>query len=338
MMLAFAAKSFLPDFVVGARWAAPVFLALVPVAIFAWWQVRRRAQRSPTGIRFSAVEPLRALPTTVWMRLAWMPRMMRCAALVLLGLGAAQPQFGANSEVVRTLGVDIILVTDLSESMRFNDLRPNRLEVARQAMKDFVDGRPSDNIGIVAFATQVAMLCPLTPEYDIVRQFIDRLDFRILGEATAIGDGLMLAVRRLERSQAKSKVIVLLTDGKNTAGKADPEQAADVAKALGIIVHTIGIGSNGRNEFFSMNVSTQEFDPEMLTFIAKQTGGRYYHATDSKKFSDIFSEIDQLEKTRLERTVNREFDEKMAWFIVPALAFVLIEGLLRGTRLRRLPD
>jgi Ca-activated chloride channel family protein len=310
--------------------AQPVWLWLLtvpPVLLLASVFISRRRRGAA---RFSSLGLARFAGRTLRTRLLWLPRTLRFLALCLLVAAMARPQHGIGTEKIRALGVDIILVADLSGSMSETDFHPNRLAVAKESMSQFVEGRPSDNIGMVAFADYAALVCPMTPQYQTVKQFIDRLDFRQFGEKTAIGDALALASKHLDKSQAKSKVAVLLTDGAQTAGETDPIKAAEVAAALGITIHTIGIGS----ERLFTNL---EFDPETLQKIADLTGGRYFHATNQQKFQEIFSEIDKMEKSRIEREINVDYDEKMEWFALPALLLLLLEILLARTWLRRLP-
>jgi Ca-activated chloride channel family protein len=283
------------------------------------------------------VQGLKQLPRTIWTRLRWLPTFLRTVILVLIVIALARPQYGFSRESVETLGVDIILAVDLSDTMQANDFQPNRLAVAKRAMQEFVAERPSDNFAIVGFGEIAALLCPLTPEFDIVTQFIDRLDFQVLGSATAMGDAILLACDQFEKSEAVSRVLILLTDGRNTAGRIEPLKAAEVAAALGVNIYTIGIGSNNRQRsWFNLNMSA-EFDPETLKGISDKTNGQYFHASDSEKFNQIFDEIDSMERTRRERVVNREYDEKMEWFIWPALVLLCLELLLVKTRLRSLP-
>jgi len=307
---------------------------LVPLA--AWWRARNVA-KSGAGVRFSSGAALAGLPTTLRQRLLWVPPAARALALVLIIVAMARPQFGFSSESVQSLGLDIALAVDLSDSMKETDLPPNRLAVAKETMLQFVQKRPSDNFALIGYADVAALLCPLTPEYDILAQFIDRLNFGVLGSSTALGDGLALAVRQLDRSDAKSKVVVLLTDGQNTSGQLDPLKAAELAAALEVRVYTIGIGSEVASQSWFNLSAMQQFDPETLKKIASMTGGRYFHATDANTFAEIFKEIDTLERTRRERVVNRDFNEQMALALWPAFFLLLAEFLLARTYLRRLP-
>jgi Ca-activated chloride channel family protein len=254
----------------------------------------------------------------------------------------ARPQFGYSTESQRTLGVDIVIAVDMSDSMTAEDFHPNRLAAARAAMREFVSERPSDNIGIVGFGSYAAMLCPMTPDVRTVMQFIDLIDFRQLGRETALGDALMLSVKKLEASEAKSKVVVLMTDGQNTAGETEPLKAAEIAAALGITVHTVGIGSDGtdlgRGGGFSALFGTRlSFDPEMLTRIAQMTGGTYHNATDEQRFAQVFEDIDALEKSRIEMETSRDFAEQFQLLVWGAVVLLALELLLGATWLRRLP-
>lgn len=323
----------------GFRFAQPEWLWGLP-ALCIFVALRFIIVRRVTGgsLRYSFIDGMAGLPRSIWLRISWLPAVLRFLVLALLIVGLARPQFGFKKESIETFGVDIMLAVDLSGSMEQDDLKPNRLAIAKHNMTKFVEGRPSDNFGIVGFAEVAALLCPLTPEYDIIRQFIERLDFRLLGENTALGDAIALATLQLDKSDADSKVLILLTDGKRTAGEWDPKSAAESAAALGIRMYTIGIGTKSMRRGYSLlSMAPADFEPELLREMARMTGGAYFHAADSNRFEEIFEEIDRLERTRREHITNRQYDERMEWFIFPAFALFLLELLLSRTRLRRLP-
>lgn len=325
----------------GFRLAMPEMLALLALVPLFVLVAVRRARTGRPRVRYSSSAMLEGLPTTLRVRLVRLPFVLRVVAFVLLVVAASRPQFGFSTERQRTLGVDIVLAVDMSDSMASRDFQPNRLAAARAAMREFVAARPSDNIGIVGFGTVAAMLCPMTPDYRTVMQFIDLIDFRQLGPETAIGDAIMLSVKKLERSRARSKVLVLMTDGRNTAGRNDPEKAAEIAAALGIIIHTVGIGSDGspmqRGGFAFASSQVADFDAALLDRLARMTGGRYHHATDNRKFTDVFREIDAMEKSRIELETSREYAERYPAFVWGALVLLVLDALLSATWLRRLP-
>jgi Ca-activated chloride channel homolog len=249
--------------------------------------------------------------------------------------------------------VDIVVAVDMSGSMVSEDFevnggRVNRFNMARSVLKGFIDQRPSDRIGLIVFATQAFIATPLTLDHDFLQENLDRLEIGAIDQnATAIGDALATAVNRLRDLKAKSKIVILMTDGQNNSGKIEPLMAADAARALGIKVYTIGIGKQGtapmpvgRNPYTGETVYQEvpvDVDEETLQKIADDTGGKYYRADNTKKFQEIYAEIDQLEKT--EAVINKytEFKELFPWFVLSGLVVLLIELVLGQTVLRRLP-
>jgi Ca-activated chloride channel family protein len=264
----------------------------------------------------------------------------------------ARPQTGRTQTQVRTEGIDIVLVVDTSGSMRALDLdadrqiarRRNRLEVVKDVVESFVGKRDNDQIGIVVFGSEAFTQCPLTLDHGIVGTFLERLEIGMAGDATAIGSALGTAVKRLKESQAKSKVVILLTDGRSNAGSLSPLKAAEVAATFGIKVYTIGAGTRGKapfivDSFFGQRVvyESVEIDEETLRRIAETTGGQYFRAEDSGALEAIYDQIDQLEKTEIEMHSYMEYNERFRWFVIPALILLLAEIVLLGTRFRKLP-
>ncbi len=325
--------------------ATPWALALLPLAgLAAFWLDRRRRGDSRLLLPRAAIG-LR-LARSPWVVLDRALPWIRGLALGLLVVGLARPQSGESIEQLSSAGVDIVLALDISGSMRAEDFRPaNRLEVARRTAAAFVAGRPSDRIGLVAFASLATTRCPLTLDHELLLGFLDELDFAPTDQQrTAIGMGLATAVNRLRRSEAKSRVIVLVTDGQNTAGEVGPKAAAEAAAALGVKVYTIGVGSDGevplpvdtpfgrRYEMVRMDL-----DEALLEEVASSTGGRYFRAVDAEGLSQIFQTIDGLEKTEITSQVRVLYSEQFHWFVLPALGLFLIERVLGATRLRRIP-
>ena len=327
------------------RFATPWLLALAPLAIVAAWLLARRKRRADARLSLPRAGQAIRLATSPWVRLERFIPWVRAATLLLLLLALARPQAGARIENVSTLGVDIVVALDTSGSMRAEDFQPNRLEAARETVERFVRGRQGDRIGLVAFSAVASTRCPLTQDHEMLLQFLEQVDFVPPDlDGTAIGLGLSTAVNRLRESNAKSKIVALLTDGRNNTGIIGPRAAAEAARALGVKVYTIGVGTNeevpipamtqfGRRTF----LQRIELDEELLKEIAEVTDGRYFHVADHEALRRVFDTIDQLEKTRIESRIRMVYSELFPFILLPALGLLLAERLLIGTRLRRLP-
>ena len=317
-------------------------LVLLPVG---YW-LRHRLERDRSGsIRYSAVDSVLAAGEGVSRWTHRVPGVLRALALVALILALARPQTGVTSENVRTEGIDIVLVLDISSSMLAEDLEPNRLGAAKSVASDFVAGRKNDRIGLVAFAGAAFTQAPLTIDYSVVTTLLGELETGMIEDGTAVGMGLATAVKRLRASAADSKVVILLTDGRSNRGEIGPVTAARMAAALGVRVYTIGAGSRGtarvpvndpiRGQVFA---TTQvDIDEQTLQEVASLTGGRYFRATDAEGLSAIYDEIDELERTEIEVENFTQYSER---FPVPVgLGFLLIlaELGLAQTALRKLP-
>jgi Ca-activated chloride channel family protein len=327
------------------RFADPTFLTLllvVPLLVYGY--VTRRIGRSGT-IRFSDVPALRQADGAKTGRPRHALFGLRVAALVALLLAFARPQSGVTKETVTTAGIDIVLTLDLSRSMLAEDLQPNRLEAARHAASAFVAGRRSDRIGLVVFAGEAYTQAPLTIDYGVLTTLISQLDVGTIEDGTAIGMGLATAVKRLRDSEAKSKVVVLLTDGKNNRGEIDPLTAAQMAQALGIKVYAIGTGTHGTarvpidDPVMGRRLVTMRVDIDETTLqeIARLTGGRYFRATDRASLERIYQEIDQLETTEVEVEHYTRYGERFPLLLTIGLVLLVAEIVLGGTWLRRLP-
>ena len=271
--------------------------------------------------------------------------MLRGIAVLLLILGLARPQLGNAEREVTSEGIDIMLVLDISSSMRAVDFKPNRLEAAKKVATDFVSERISDRIGLVVFGGESFLQCPLTIDYDVLRNFIDQVE--IIDEqydGTAIGMALANAINRLRESPGKEPVIILLSDGRNNAGEVDPLTAADMAQTFGIKVYTIGAGKKGEALYPVQTPFGQDYmpvevdiDEEVLQQVAQQTGGKYFRAEDEQSLATIYDEINQLEKTEYKVKEYTNWRELFPWFLIPGFALLLGEGVLRNTALRRDP-
>jgi Ca-activated chloride channel family protein len=317
-------------------------LALVPVAL--WVRVRVERRRMGT-LRYAAVDTVlrSGAGLTRWRHRV--PSALRALALVALVFALARPQTGATSENVLTEGIDIVLALDISTSMLAEDLEPNRLEASKAVAANFVAGRRNDRIGLVAFAGQAFTQAPLTLDYSVVTSLLDELDPHMIEDGTAVGMGLATAVKRLQASDAASKVVILLTDGRSNRGEIGPVTAAQMAQALGVKVYTIGAGSRGTarvpvdDPFQGRVYATMrvDIDEESLRQIAELTGGRYFRATDTESLAAIYEEIDRLETTEIEVENFTQYEERFPLVLAIGLLLVVTEAALARTVLRRLP-
>jgi Ca-activated chloride channel family protein len=271
--------------------------------------------------------------------------MMRTLGLCALVVAAARPQTGITSENVLTEGIDIVLVVDISSSMLAEDLEPNRLEAAKAVAAGFVGGRRNDRISLVAFAGEAFTQAPLTLDYGVVTSLLAELDPGMIEDGTAVGMGLATAVKRLEASEAASKVVILLTDGRSNRGEIGPITAARAAQALGIRVYTIGAGSQGTARvpvsdplrgrvYATMRV---DIDEETLGEVATITGGRYFRATDADALGQIYAELDRLAASTEVLVERADFTPVGHWFLVASLLIWVVAGALRASRWGVLP-
>jgi Ca-activated chloride channel family protein len=265
-------------------------------------------------------------------------------AIAMIIIVLARPQTSNSWQNQSAEGIDIMMAVDISGTMLAEDLKPNRIKAAKNVAIEFIKGRPNDNIGLVLFAGESFTQCPLTTDHNVLINLFNSVDFGMLKDGTAIGMGLANAVSRIKDSKAKSKVIILLTDGSNNAGDIAPETAAEIAAKMGVRVYTIGVGTRGVAPFpFDTPFGKQyqniqvDIDEPMLKSIARLTGGSYFRATDNNNLKQIYEQIDQMEKTKIE---VKEFSKKNeAFYIYALIAFICIfsEILLRNTILKRIP-
>lgn len=321
------------------EWLA--LLALVPLmGGWAWWRARHL-----TGLRFSNTAAARSAPRTVWSVLRGTPVVLRLGAFALGVLALARPQDRNVVQERFAEGVDIMMVLDTSTSMRAQDFQPNRFEAARQVGKEFIQSRLSDRVGLVVFAAKAYTQAPLTLDYAFLQQMLDEVEVGIIEDGTAIGTALAMAVNRLKDTEAKSKVVILLTDGQNNRGEIDPVTASDVAATLGVRVYAIGVGTYGEAPFVidhpfagrQRRMVPVEIDEEMLSTVATNTGGQYFRATNKEALREVYEEIGELEKTKVEERIYTDFEERYPLFLWPAFGLLLLEVLLSTTRLRRFP-
>lgn len=322
-------------------WLALGLLA-VPALVFVRYYFR---ERRPTLV-YSDVKPLRNLKPSIWTRIAWLPFVVRVLALALILVALARPQSGATSEDVISEGVDILLIIDVSSSMKTEDFKPkNRLEAAKEVVADFIQSRPHDRMGMVVFAARAITKCPLTLDHDILLTLLEDVSIGSIEDGTAIGTALATGVNRLKDSTAKSRVIILLTDGVNNRGEIDPVTAAELAKTYGIKTYTVGAGTEGYAPFpFEDPIRGTvyqdvlvEIDEETLQKIADTTEGKYFRATDTQSLAAVYAEIDALEKTEIQQKQYVRYTELAPYFMMGALGLLMFETVLTRTRLRRLP-
>jgi Ca-activated chloride channel family protein len=325
-----------------------LLLLLLLLPLLAWLKGKRGR---PPAFVYSSVQLVRSVLNVTRSRSGGFLAALRWLALALFIIALAQPRFAKSQTKVSASGIDIAVAIDLSGSMASEDFevrgdRVNRLDMAKTVLKKFIDKRPNDRIGLVAFATQAYIAAPMTLDHDFLQQNLERLELNsINGNQTAIGSGLSTAINRLRELKSKSKIVILMTDGQNNAGKIAPLTAAEAAKTLGVKVYTIGVGMRGQapmpgRDMFGRKVYQMmpvDIDEDTLTKIAQMTGGRYYRADNTENFQKIYAEIDKLEKSEAEIKKYTQFRELFPWFLAPGLGVVLIEMVLRNTLLRRLP-
>lgn len=316
-------------------------LVLVPLlALAAWWRTRRRS-----GLRFSNVRIAETVPATWAHRLRGLPSMLRVGVLTLGILALARPQQENVTRERHAEGIDIMLVLDASTSMRAEDFEPNRFRAAQDIAGEFIENRVSDRVGLVVFAAKAYTQAPLTLDYDFLQRMLDEVQVGVIDDGTAIGTALAMATNRLKDTDAKSKVIILLTDGQNNRGEIDPVTAAEVAATVGVRVYSIGVGTRGTAPFIvdhpfagqRRQMMPVEIDEEMLRTVAQRTGGRYFRATSKAGLRTIYEEIDQLEKTDIEERIYTDREERYPLFLGPAFGLLFAEVLLATTVLRRFP-
>ncbi len=318
-----------------------LLLLVVPVMVYWYW---KKYARQILEIQVPTVRVFHMTPRSWRQRLRHALFVLRTLAVVLLTIALARPQSTSQGEKVTTEGIDIVIADDISGSMLAEDFRPNRIEAAKSVAMDFIDGRQNDRIGLVIFAGESFTQCPLTIDHPVVKNLLKQVKSGMIEDGTAIGMGLATAITRLKDSKAKSRVIILLTDGVNNRGFIDPLTAAGIAQSYGIRVYTIGVGTIGTAPYpvqtpFGIqyqNVKV-EIDEELLKKIADQTGGKYFRATDNQKLKAIYHEIDKLEKTKIEVNEFRKHHEEFYSAAMFAGLFFMLEVLLAQTVFRKIP-
>ena len=317
-------------------------LALIPFAIF--WERKKRLERNVNLLMpdLHPIKDIRSIRSVIFPYL----HILRALAFALFVIAMARPQLTLKEEEIKAEGIDIMMIMDISSSMLAQDFKPDRLEVSKKVAIQFVDKRPFDRIGLVVFSGESFTQCPLTTDHRVVKDFLDGLQCGLLEDGTAIGMGLASAVNRLKDSEAKSKVIILLTDGVNNSGYIKPLTAAEIAQKLDTKVYTIGVGSVGQalspisrrsDGRYVFGMAKVEIDEGLLNQISEMTGGRYYRATNEQNLEAIYAEIDRLEKTEMDITTFKRYSEEYGRFLFLGLIFLLSEVILRHTLFKTLP-
>jgi len=327
----------------------PFVLILIPIVLL-FFLYKQKKQVSESGFKFSSGELVGKLNGTFKLRLSQNLIYVRILAVILLIFALARPQSPVADSKIQSEGIDIVLAIDCSTSMLAEDFklggqRQNRVEVVKNVVKDFIMGRKNDRIAIVAFASRAYTVCPLTLDYGWLLDNLERVKTGLIEDGTALGSGIATSLNRLKDSKAKSKVVILLTDGRNNTGKISPLTASEAARALKIKVYTIGAGSKGPvpypvKDFFGNTVYQPiqiDIDEDTLIKIADMTGAKYFRATDTESLRKIYKEIDELEKTTIEEKGYLEYNELFNVFLILSLMFLLLDIVLSNTILRKIP-
>jgi Ca-activated chloride channel family protein len=326
--------------------ALAIFAAgLLTIAVMLWFHFRRKRFRSAT-LRYSDIRIVKRAARSNRQKYRFILTVLRTLVVALLVVAFARPRAGTEVKDVTSEGIDIMMILDVSSSMLAEDFKPNnRLYVAKEELKKFVQKRISDRIGLVVFARYAYTQCPLTLDYGVLLNFVDQVQMGVVDDGTAIGMAIATAANRLRESSAKSKVMVLLTDGDNNAGEIDPPTAASIAAAYDIKIYTIAAGRPGnamypvQDPIFGKRYVYQptRVDEESLKQIAERTGGKYFRARSGEELDEIYSTIDKLEKTEIKVAAHIEYRELFQYFMYAALALLALEILLTNTLFRKLP-
>jgi len=315
-------------------------LLLIPMTAWYVWRQRHRQ----TVLRHSGLQPFGGMPVPVRAYLRHLLFVLRLLAVALLFIVMARPQSVNRWQKVSTEGIDIIIDLDISSSMLAQDFNPNRLEAAKDVAIRFISGRPDDRIGLVVFSGESFTQCPLTTDHAVLINLFREVKSGMIEDGTAIGDGLATAINRLKDSKARSKVVILLTDGMNNAGEIAPLTAAEIAKTFGIRVYTIGVGTRGTAPYpvqtpygIRYQQMRVQIDEEVLQKIAAMTGGKYFRATNNRKLEEIYKEIDRMEKSKIDvKQFSKRQEEYMRFALLAAL-LLLLEWVLGSTVLKKFP-
>ncbi len=330
------------------RFAHPAYfglLLLLPFMIY-WWYGRRNKGSKEPALLLTTQQNLFTASSSFTLSLRKLLPLFRLLAVASLIVALARPQNSRVNETINNEGIDIVLSMDISGSMLAEDLQPNRLEAAKKVASDFVMNRPTDRIGLVIFSGESFSQCPLTTDQNVLQEQIKNIQRGLLEDGTAIGMGLATSVERLRSSKSKTKIIILMTDGVNNSGLIDPVTALEIAKAYKIRVYTIGVGTRGSalspmpDQYgnTTMQMVPVQIDEPLLQKIAQETGGKYFRATDNNSLSNIYSTIDQLEKTKIEIQSFKRYTELFSLYAFIALGLIVAEQVLRYLFLRSIND
>lgn len=318
------------------------WLLIIVPAYIGWYIWKQKSMQA--SLQISSIKGFSNAPVSKKVYLRHSLFVFRILTISLLIIALARPQSSNSFRDETTEGIDIMLTMDISSSMRAEDFKPNRLEAAKEVAAEFVRGRQNDKIGMVIYAAESFTQCPLTTDHGVLHNLFKDVQFGLLEDGTAIGMGLATAVQRIKDSEAKSKVIILLTDGENNRGEIAPMTAAEIAKTFGVRVYTIGVGTIGMAPVPMQTVFGKQYqqmevkiDEELLQNIADMTDGKYFRATDKDKLTEIYAEIDKMEKTRIEVREYTKRKEEYLIFAMLAGLFLLLEIFLRNTIFRNLP-
>lgn len=324
-------------------WPWVLWLLLLLPLLF-WWYWRKSQKRSGSFI-IPAIASLEKGRRGWKVKLLHLPFALRLLSLACIILALARPQTKFAEELVTGEGVDIVLCIDVSGSMLAQDFTPNRLEAAKDVAANFVDSRKTDRVAVVIFSGESFTICPLTTDKAVLKSQIFNIQSGLLEDGTAIGSGLATSADRLRSSKAKSKVVILLTDGENNGGQIPPVTAKEIAKKLGIRVYTIGVGTEGyapipvqaNDGSIVMQREKVNIDEKLLTQIASETGGKYFRAKDNAGLGDIYADIDQLEKSKIEVTAIQRATERFLPLVLGAIFFLCLEWIFRLTLFKKFP-
>ena len=326
------------------RFEDPWFLILFLIIPYLVWK-----RKEQIAISYSSLEILKNIQAIQVGFLFSIPLILRLFAISLFIMALARPQEGYKRTEILSMGVDIMLALDTSGSMQAldfikNEKRDTRLAMVKDVVAKFIENRTNDRMGMVVFGSEAYTQCPLTLDQNILQSFLSKLDIGMAGDSTAIGSAVGIAVKRLKDLKSDSKLIILLTDGRNNAGNLAPLQAAQTAKAFDIKIHTIGVGTREKapflvNSIFGQRYVYQEVDIDEVTLkeISKITGGQYFRATDLESLKNIYKQIDQMEKSEVKIFDHSEYTELFHYFLIPAILLLFLEVILSNSLLRRIP-
>ena len=328
----------------GDRFANPEFLWLllfVPGAAYYFWWRRRQMV---TELQFSSLQPFEKIPETFRERLRHSPVALRLMGLACLIVALARPQSTSSNQNVTTEGIDIVLLLDVSGSMVAEDFTPNRIEAAKKVAEEFIDGRHNDRIGLVIFSGVSFTQCPLTTDYAVLKSLLRQVKNGMVEDGTAIGMAIANGVNRLKDSKAKSKVMILLTDGVNNRGEIDPITAAKIAATYGVRIYTVGVGARGEAPYpvqtpfgIRRQLIPADLDENSLRQIADMTGGEYFRATDNNTLKEIYRQIDKMERSKIEVTAYKRYSDLFDSWLLLGFAFVILEVGAASTVSRKIP-